>query len=297
MMRIYACMLMATIFAAVAVSAQAQIYRETWSGITATSPTATGTTTYPGGTFNTRINDGGRLNISTTGAFAGTTDTKYLSWNGLSDIVFNVTFTPSAPYLPGTDQVIQIAFPLRIDALSTSSALPNTIDVLQVDGNGANTTLFSVVVDNGVLRMSGNGFGSIAGPSVILSTDAFSTNTATNWDDGKWRVLVGRVTPGGVGAGAAKWWVIDTSGTTTILANSSGLSNSNVGLAAWRVELAHPIANPIGHDQIGLSLDNIALFSLAGYPNEFALLDAVRAEYNLPDPPVINAAQHWEMLE
>lgn len=71
---------------------QAQVYKETWAGLTATSPTATGTTTMAGGSFNTRINDSGSVVINTTNPFPGLADTKSISWNGLSDVVFNVTY-------------------------------------------------------------------------------------------------------------------------------------------------------------------------------------------------------------
>lgn len=56
----------------------------------------------------------------------------------------------------------------------------------------------------------------------------------------------------------------------------------------------HPVANPIGHDRVGASMDDLVIISADTVTSDQGFLNAVRAEYNLPPPPgPPNVAKQW----
>jgi hypothetical protein len=251
--------------------AGAATYTENYSDLTATAPDFAGASTIGGGVFSDSF---GPPDIALTndGAtdFPNSTDTKYLKWLGTTDQYG----TLAVPALAGTEDTVQIAFPIRVDSLDATLA-NNTIDIVLI-AQGADS-VFGLTVASGVFRMaSSNTFGA----AVTLSTTAFDNASPQKWADGTWRILAGRVTPKTDGSGSAKWWSVDpVTGAATVLADVGGLTNARASTGLTLIGYGASLDVPAGTANCGISVDNMSFYSNAAYPNESAFLTGVRVDY------------------
>lgn len=200
----------------------------------------------------------------------------YLSWTERTDEDIRLTW-PATHSIPGTGPVVQVAFGLRAQLDPTPAN--NQLDVLLARGTGATGTLFGLVVDANLdLRMANtNGFGTTR----ILQADAFDPTSGSNWGDGRWRVLVGRINLAGGGAGAVSWWVINPdTGVRTALpgATAVGLSNTRTG-AIDQLGFGATFAAGGSSDLCQVDIDNLAFFPATNplYDTEAKFLAAVDA--------------------
>ncbi|MBX3727977.1 MAG: hypothetical protein KF858_02235 [Candidatus Sumerlaeia bacterium] len=265
---------------------------ETFENLTNTDP-LTGTSTLTGTSyFQTRIFSASpppSVQNNAPQAFPQGGDPRYITWNSSVDSILEVV-EPGG--LEGTEETIQMAFALRVDNLSGSDNLLNNIDLFLLTTNTSGTSggaqLAGLQVFDGTLRMSAdNGW-----VTVVLSQDAFNANSVNNWNDGKWRVLVGRITPSlTIGEPRATWWVVDPdTGDTELLVDVTTLLDATTNEP--RANVRTNIVRRAGFGavirsaqlpwQAAVSMDHFGLYSLDDHPSAFDLFTAVYNDFASP---------------
>lgn len=280
-------MLAGLAFLAVAGTSSARVV-ETFAGF---NPTSLGTSTSSMGTATFTAPFGGTdfgIVNNASGKYPAATDNIFARYGGSTDQLINVNVGD----LAGTGPVVQFAFAVKVNNLAAVQA-DNITEFfgLRDAGVGSGNAVFGLDVTNGALTSSvWNGF------AETIDANAFVPGNPSNWNDGNWRVIAGRVVTDAAAGGVEIRVYNLGSGTpsTPVLTytNPAPRVNSRVAVAVDNIDYGARNTVPNASRNILFDIDEFAIYPTTTYGTPTAFFSAVVTDYQLAPSSVSD----WSMF-